>query len=460
MGNMQGGHVARWDAALYGAAAVLAAWAARFDYIPLQRQWARLAVGPYTAGAVVAVVLALLWRVRPARRPLRTRSALAVAVLLGALVVPLTLEIAWRAQDGDRWHVQSEIFLTEQGARVLLGGRDPYSASYGYGLLRTYPEGVWRHIPYLPGIFVFGLPRALLGPGPLTDARVGFAVVSLAAAVLAMALCGASGERRLRVLMVLLILPTGARYLVGGGDDVAVLALLLLAVVLQQRRQPVAAGVVAGLACTVKQTAWLALPFLALAAVDRGGRRAGWRYLAAAGAVVVPVVAPFAVWDPGGLIRSVVLFPLGLGNEPTTARGLTLGQLLAMPFPHAKLAIAALLASGLVAAGVLAIRRPPSSTAMAAQYAGVLLAVAIALAPAGRLGYLIYPVNLLVWSRLLASGAYPVARQRRGAPVPGADPSRNGGGSRAGADRAVSNPTRAGRQGRGPAAGDDGDRRA
>jgi hypothetical protein len=451
------GRFARWDAVLYGAAAGLAAMSARLDHIPLQREWARLALGPYTVAAVVAALLVLRWRTRLAQRPLAARATLAVAVLLAVLVVPLALEIAWRARDGDRLHVQSEIFLTEQGARALLHGRDPYSVSYGYGLLRTYPVGVWRHIPYLPGIFAFGLPRALLGPGPLTDARVGFTVVSLVAALLALRRSGISGERRLLVLLVLLILPTGARYLVGGGDDVTVLALLLLAVVLEQRRLPVAAGLVAGLAAVVKQTAWLALPFLALAAVDRDGRRAGWRYLAAVGAVVVPVVAPFAVWDAGGLIRSAVLFPLGLTGEPTPARGLTLGQLLARPFPQAKVAIALLLATALVAVGaLLAVRRPPADAAMAARYAGVLLAVAVALAPAGRLGYLIYPVNLLVWSWVLASGAYPVARQPRHAP--GADPSRNGGGSRAGADRAVSNPTWPGRHRRGSAAGDDGHR--
>lgn len=450
------GRGARWDATLYAAAAVVAAVSARVDAIPLQRQWARLAFVPYAAAALVAVLLALRWRGRPARRALAVRIALAVAVLLGALVVPLALEIAWRAALGDRPHVQSEVFLTEQGARALRGGRDPYSVSYGYGMLRTYPPGVWRHIPYLPGIFAFGLPRALLGAGPLTDARLGFTLVSLAAALLALRLSGVSAQRRLRVLMVLLILPTGARYLVGGGDDIAVLALLLLAVVLEQRRLPVAAGLVAGLAAAIKQTAWPALPFLALAAQDRDGRRAGWRYLAAVAAVVVPVAAPFAVWDAGGLVRSVVLFPLGLGSEPTIARGLTLGQLLAGPFPGAKTAIAVVLAIGLLVAGVLlAVRRPPTSVATALSYAGALLAVAVVLAPAGRLGYLIYPLNLLVWGRLLAAGAYPDDRQPHAVPVAGADPSRNGGGHRAGADRAVSHPTWPGGHRRGSATGDD-----
>lgn len=450
------GRGARGDAALYAAAAGVAALSTQLDAIPVQRQWARLALVPYAAGALVALALALRWRRRPARRPLAARTGLAAAVLFGALVVPLALEVGWRAELGDRGHVQSEVFLTEQGARELVSGRDPYGASYGYGMLRSYPPGVWQHIPYLPGIFAFGLPRALVGAGPLTDARLGFTLVSLVAAVVALRIGALSGEARLRVLLVLLILPTGARYLVGGGDDVAVLALLLLAVVLERRRQPVAAGLVAGLAAAIKQTAWPALPFLALAARDRDGRPAGWRYLAAVAAVVVPVVAPFAVWDAGALVRSVVLFPLGLGSEPTIARGFTLGQLLDGPVPGGKTAIAVVLAVALLAAGVLlAVRRPPASVAAALRSAGALLAVAVVLAPAGRLGYLIYPVNLLVWSGLLPAGAYPDERQAHAVPVAGADPSRNGGGHRAGADRAVSHPTWPGGHRRGTAAADD-----
>jgi len=376
--------------------------AARFDYIALQRQWARLAVGPYAAATVLSALLAVRWHHRAARRPLRARTVLALAVLTGALLVPLALEVAWRARHGDRLHIQSEVFLTEEGARALLHGSDPYSASYRYGLLRSYPSAVWRHIPYLPAVFAFGLPRALLGPGPLTDARVGFTAVAVTAALLALALCRASGAQRLRALTVLLALPTGARYLTGGGDDIAVLGLLVLTMVLEHRRRPMAAGVAAGLAAAIKQTAWLPLPFLALAARDQAGRRATWRFLAAAALVVVPVVAPFAVWDLHTLLDSVVLFPLGLTSEPTTARGLTLGQLLATPFPHAKGVTAVVLAGVVVGVGLLlAVKRPPASARDAARHASIVLGLAILLAPAGRFGYLIYPTNLLVWSRVL-----------------------------------------------------------
>lgn len=139
--------------------------------------------------------------------------------------------------------------------------------------------------------------------------------------MLALVLVGGSGARRLRAVTVLLALPTGARYLTGGGHDVAVVALLLLALVLAHRRRPVAAGVVIGLAAAVKLTAWLPLPFLALAARDRDDRVATGRFLAAAAMVVGSMVAPFAVWNAPRLADSVLLYPLGLAEQPTSARG-------------------------------------------------------------------------------------------------------------------------------------------
>jgi hypothetical protein len=174
-----------WDAALYGASALLAAVAVYADYIPLQRQWARVALGPYAAATAVAVLLMVRWRRQPPRRPLRTRTVLALAVLVGAALVPLTLEVGWRARHGDAFHAQSEVLLIEQGAGALLHGVNPYAVSHEGGSLAGYPSAVREHIPYLPGAFAFGLARALLGPGLLADARVGILLVSLTVALLA-----------------------------------------------------------------------------------------------------------------------------------------------------------------------------------------------------------------------------------------------------------------------------------
>jgi hypothetical protein len=395
---------------LYGASTLLAAVAASADYIPLQRQWARLAVGPYAAATAVAVLLAVRWRRWPARRPLRTRTVLALAVFVGAALVPLGLEIGWRARHGDAFHAQSEVLLIEQGAQSLVHGVNPYGVSHQGGALAGYPPGVAEHIPYLPGVFAFGLPRALWGPGLLTDARVGITLVSLGVAPLALGLVGGSAARRLRAGTVLLALPTGARYLTGGGDDVAVVALLLLALVLAHRRRPVAAGMVIGLAAAVKLTAWPLLPFVALAVRDRNGRPAAGRLLATAAAVVACIVAPFAVWSAPRLLDSVLLYPLGLADQPTIARGPTLGRLLAAPFPNARGVIAAVLAGIAVGVGVLLlVRWTPTRMRTAAVQAAIVLTLVILLATAGRPGYLIYPLNLLLWSGLLGSDEHSPA---------------------------------------------------
>jgi hypothetical protein len=43
------------------------------------------------------------------------------------------------------------------------------------------PIATKTHFPYLPGMLAFGVPRALDGRSPLADARVWFALVTLAA---------------------------------------------------------------------------------------------------------------------------------------------------------------------------------------------------------------------------------------------------------------------------------------
>jgi hypothetical protein len=94
---------------------------------------------------------------------------------------------------------------------------------------------------------------------------------------------------------------------------------MLLSLVLLRERRPRWAGVVAGLAAVMKLTAWPLLPFLAIAARDRAGHRASVPCLAAIAAVVVPVVVPFALWNPRAFVEDVVLFPLGIAEHPTLA---------------------------------------------------------------------------------------------------------------------------------------------
>ncbi len=397
------GRAVSWEAGLYLAGAAVAGAAALSDRIPLQREWGRIAFAPYAAGAVLALLLSLTWRRLSARQRSQARLVLAASVLIGAALLPMALEVWWRARDGFQGHVQSEVLVTEGSAGALVSGLDPYAASFASGPLGTWPAGTAGHVPYLPGMFLFGLPRALAGPGPFTDARLAFALVSLAATFVALWLAKPLPGRGITAMLVVLALPTGARYMAGGGDDVTVLSLMLFSLVLMRRREPVAAGIAAGLAAAIKQTAWPLLPFLVVAARDREGRTATSRSLAAVGAVVVPMIVPFILWNPAAFVGDVVLFPLGLTHDPTLAASPTLGSLLAdwLALPRGVIAAALMLIVLAVAAYLLFIR-PPVDVRGAAERTALVMFLATVLATAGRFGYLLYPLGLFAWARLVA----------------------------------------------------------
>lgn len=405
------------DTALYGASALAAGAFALWDSIPLLAEWGRRAAAPYAFGAVGAVVLAVAWFRIPERSRTIARAAIVAAVFIGAVLVQLALNIAAR-QRGPEPHAQSEALLTEEAAAALIRGENPYAVSYEEGPLGQWPTADWRYLPYGPGVVLFGLPHALVGEAPLTDARVIFLVVSVAVAFFALGVSKISVDRLLTAATVLLVLPAGARSIVGGGDDISVLALMLLALVLSARSRTLAAGITLGIAAAIKQTAWPLIPFLVLAARDRNGQRAGGKALAGAGAVFVPVVLPFLIWDPRSFIEDTVLYPLGLTEERTLAGSPTIGRLLSEAFPSARSVLVVILAASVLAVGAfLLLRRPPGGAAAAAERTAILFTIAVLLATAGRFGYLIYPLNLLVWSRLLFPPAGPVQEEssRRGA---------------------------------------------
>jgi hypothetical protein len=67
-------------------------------------------------------------------------------------------------------------------------------------------------------------------------------------------------------------------------------------------------------------------------------------------------------------------------------------------------------AVGLVGGAVLALylyRRPPQTATQVCNVGGVVMAVITLLAPATRIGYLLYPINFFVWAYLLAEPTSP-----------------------------------------------------
>jgi hypothetical protein len=383
------------DAAWYAASTVFAALVWQLADVPLQRSWGRVAVWAYLGAIVVALVLA--------RTSLRNgaRLAVAVAVMAGAAVAPLALAAADRGP-GDRGATaQSEVLIVEESAASLVHGRDPYAAAFDRGPLGDRPGPTRTHVPYPPGMLVFGAPRAIGGPGPLTDARVWFLLASLTISIPSIRRMRTDPHGRLLVFQVLFVLPTGAMPIATGGHDVPVLSALLASFVLADGGRAIASGLAAGAALAMRQTTVLALPFLA--AIQPGRDRA--RPLAAAIVPAVVLSVPFLLWDAAAFVEDVIRFPLGLGTGRSSARTPTLGSWLLELAPSARPAITAALVGTIVAVTLaLAVLRPPRTAAAACLRAAGAFGVAIALAPAARFGYLVYPFSLLAWAAAFRRG--------------------------------------------------------
>ena len=420
------------DAFLYGCSALFAGVTGLLVGISLYRQWGQLAFGPYLAAALLMAVMA--WRVgeRPPGRGWRVARVVAfLIVLFGATVVPLALEVVWRSEGNASQHVQPEVVVVEQAGLRAAHGRDPYREidRDGHILIHEKTEPTYElYYPYLPGMVLFGLSSTDSGSkigARLTDARIQFLVFTGVVTLFALSRLRPATDARFRSLQVLSVLPTAALPLATGGDDMPVAALMLLGLAALQRRRPVLAGLALGAASSLKFTAW-PLAVLALwAATDLHRRRAIGRYVLGLAAVTVPVVMPVALRNMSAFVDNVIRFPLGLAGVSSPAASALPGHILVSVFPGEHRLYVVVV--GVVGCAVLVrhlLRKPPHDAAGVAALTGWVMLVAILLAPATRVGYLLYPINLFVWSWMLnqaedPAGQVDLDRSAAGRAVPG-----------------------------------------
>jgi hypothetical protein len=406
------------DAFLYSCSAVFAGVAALAMGIPLYRQWGQMAVGPYVVAAMLMIVVSLrrasLSRSGPVtthRRWQVARVGAFVIVLFGATIVPLALEVIWRSEGNAALHVQPEVQVVEQAGDRAAHGQDPYRVvdKNGHILIHQHTEPVYElYYPYLPGMVIFGFSTGSRVEARLTDARIQFLVFTAVVTLVALSRLSPPTDARVRALQVLTVLPTAALPLATGGDDMPVVALMLLGLVALQRRRPFLAGLALGAAASLKFTAWPLVLLALWAASDRSRRRArGWYALGVA-ALMGPVVLPVALSNPSAFIDNVVRFPLGLAGVSSPAASALPGHILvaAVPGIHRAYVVAVVIIGGLALVWRLW-RRPPTNAAEAASLSGWVMLIAIVLAPATRVGYLLYPINLFLWAWMLRQADEP-----------------------------------------------------
>jgi hypothetical protein len=415
------------DAVLYAASALFAIGTAQLASISLYQQWGRLAVGPYALGAVASAFAARRARRRKERADASAsfggdprsatagapwhwttpRAVIFLVVLLGATLMPLSLEVLWRTDSNGTAHVQPEVTVVERAGEAFVKGKDPYSQIKPHQHVNLPPgqPAYDAYNPYLPLMSLFGGPRSTHVSPRLTDARVAFSVFTILVVVVAMALCRGPTGPRVLALQSMTVLPTAALPLATGGDDLPVAALMLLGLVLLQRRRPLWAGIALGVAASMKITAWPLAALAFLVARDRNGARGRRPSLAVAAGIVgvmIPAVLPTAAENVSAFVDNVVRFPLGLAGVRSPAASPLIGHLVVSHFPGIHRAFTVSVAvAGLLALTYVLVRRRPTSPAALARLVGWVMTVAILLAPATRVGYLLYPIDFFVWAWLL-----------------------------------------------------------
>ncbi|HEY5120372.1 MAG TPA: glycosyltransferase family 87 protein [Acidimicrobiales bacterium] len=402
------------DAILYASAALFSLGIGINSTANAQWHWGFLAVAPY---AVAAVLAAACMRVS-VRYETRVRVGLLSLVVVGAVLVPLVMEVHWRTEEPTRGFAQPEVPVIERAASDIVKFGTPYQSYWRHGrLVNPVPHipSYESFFPYFPLMSVFGLPAVeTRTSSPLSDARVVMTLMTMLTGGAALFLLRATRRQKIRVAQFLVALPTGALFLATGGDDMPILALSLLGIVALQRRANNMAGISLGLAAAMKLTAWpLALGALLVA---RGGDdRATWRRVALwIASIVLLTILPFAVSSPFAFLSNVVAFPLGLAHVASPAASPLPGHLLTElwgPVGHL-LTPLTLLAGGYFAAKYARDHWPLNLSQLLAMMAAFSV-VLICAASATRAGYVIYPLNFALWSRVCAEVPEP-ARELAG----------------------------------------------
>jgi hypothetical protein len=396
------------DALLYALAALFSLGIGMYSTANAQWHWGFLAVAPYAVAALAALACVRV----SVRYETRVRVGLLSLVVVGAVLVPLAMEVHWRTEQPTRGFAQPEVPVIERAASDIVKFGTPYESYWRHGhLVNPVPHlpSYESFFPYFPLMTVFGLPAAEENTSsPLSDARVVMTVMTMLTGGAALFWLRASRRQKLRVAQFLVALPTGALFLATGGDDMPILALSLLGVVALQRRANNMAGISFGLAAAMKLTAWpLALGAL-LVARDEDERLA-WRRIALwMVSIVSMTILPFAVSSPFAFLSNVVEFPLGLAHVASPAASPLPGHLLTdlwAPIGHL-LAPLTLLVGGYIATKYARSHWPLNLSQLLAIMAA-LSAALICVASATRVGYVIYPLNFALWSRVCADVPEP-----------------------------------------------------
>jgi hypothetical protein len=211
----------------------------------------------------------------------------------------------------------------------LLSGQNPYSAYYGNTAMAQSPDSdphLWASLglkenpgfsfyAYPPLTFLLSLPVYVVWKAAFGwfDERIIYLTAMAMLAFFGYRLARGSALR-LPFLSLLIVNPLGSPFFLHGFNDILCITFLVMTIYALRKDTLVLSSLFLGLACGVKQFAWIMVPFyLAYLVGQAGPGRKGWRRLGDAlrrswplWLVIGAVFLPFLVWDPMALFRGLI----------------------------------------------------------------------------------------------------------------------------------------------------------
>lgn len=308
---------------------------ARMHWLASELAWSAM---PAMALALVLYVAADLSRAGAPARAQRIKLLVLGAIIFTYVVAPMAREIGLRHASGKPWtFVHDNVIQMEEAVKFLLAGKNPYVESYvNTPLMQWDPRNpALYHSVNLPLQFLVGVPFHLLAMHTLGwfDLRFVYLLIFVVTCPLVYRL-GRDREGSLALLAIFALDPFFTSTLVEGRNDIVVMACLVAMLWAWQRGRRTAAMIALGLMCASKHTAFVLLPFVALALALADGdageswaslvRRRGPAALRAMGPAwltMALVILPFVVWSPAGVYRSVIAYPFGTTAHSYPIRG-------------------------------------------------------------------------------------------------------------------------------------------
>lgn len=269
------------------------------------------------------IPLILVALVKPSTRTVHLRAALLGLFATIVIGTSFIVQFVSRFQTAPHKFVHDGAVQTEDAARFLIAGVNPYTADYrqsAFGAFRdefsggVRPNPAWTHYVYLPVQFLAAVPFSVVFRQAFGwfDIRLIYILADLLALVFLLRLVRGS-EWRLLVATLFLLNPFWLRHFVFGFNDILGFAFIAGTLWSLQRRHWVSAGIWCGLAAATKQSAWLFLPFF-VAHLFWERRRIGprWRLALAAALVTVAIfILPFFLWNPEAFLEDSYRYPTG-----------------------------------------------------------------------------------------------------------------------------------------------------